>query len=184
MFKKLLETVSDVAPTVAGLAATALSGGNPAAGALVGSVIRKILGKAPQSADELERMSARILGDPEKIQQFRMAMRQAELEELRIRALDVQDARKTLEKSRGAAIISSVVVAGYLIAVFTAMTLTIPEGSQNLAYLLLGNLGTGFGMVLTFWLGSSVGSKEKTAILQQYAAAAKSDQDARGRAAP
>jgi hypothetical protein len=178
-FKRLLETVGDVAPTVAGLAATALSGGNPAAGALVGSVIKKILGKEPQSAADLEDMARDILGDPEKIQQFRMAMRQAELEELRIRALDVQDARKTLDKSSGAVWISLFVVIAYTIAMTIAMTTVIPAGSQNLAYLLLGNLATGFGMVLTFWLGSSVGSKEKTAILQKYADAAKADQSAR-----
>ncbi|MCG7985074.1 MAG: hypothetical protein JAY90_20280 [Candidatus Thiodiazotropha lotti] len=181
-FDDLLDVAKDVAPTVAGMATTIATGGNPAAGAMVSSIFERILGKRPESPQEFEDMAAEILGNPESIQQFRIEMRQAELEELRIRTLDTQDARKTLGISIGAVLISVIVVLSYAIAIIYVMTEEIPAGSQNLTYLLLGNLGTGFGMVLTFWLGSSTGSKEKTQVLAQYADAAKADQEARRKA--
>ncbi|HHJ11821.1 MAG TPA: hypothetical protein ENK00_01465 [Chromatiales bacterium] len=177
-WQKLLETVKDVAPTLAGAAATMVTGGNPAAGAIVASLARKLTGS---DSDDLDDIAGQILGDPEKLQAFRLEMRKSELEELKLRTLDVQDARKTLNISRGAIVISTVVVVGYFIATLVVMTVSIPETSQNLSYLLLGNLGTGFGMVLTFWLGSSVGSKEKDKTMSLYMEAARKDQEKRVR---
>lgn len=174
----LLKTASDVAPTVAGLAAAALTGGNPAVGGVVNSIVAKILGK-DADGKTLEESAQAIMGDPEKLQAFRLEMRKAELEELRIRALDVQDARKLAKASKGPIILSTVVVVGYLAATTLAMTVTLPEASQSLAYLLLGNLGTGFGMVLTYWLGTSLGSQSKTQVMQRYMDAARSDQQSR-----
>lgn len=172
-FGKLLDAASDIAPTIVGTAAAAATGGNPAVGVLVKGIMSKVLGKGGNTVEEA---ATEILGDPEKIQQFRMEMRKAELEELRIRATDVQDARKTLTMSKGAVIVSAFVLTGYLAATATAMVIELPPGSRELAYLLLGNLGTGFGMVLTFWLGSSVGSKEKDAAMDRYVQAAQRDQ--------
>lgn len=178
-WEQLLSTAQDVAPTLAGAAATMASGGNPAAGAVVAALARKVLGVPSDTS--LEEVSEQLMGDPIALQRFRIEMRQLELEELRLRTLDVQDARKLLDRSSGPIVVSIVVVLGYFIATLIVMTMALPAGSENLAYLLLGNLGTGFGMVLTFWLGSSVGSKNKDATMAKYADAAKQDQIARGR---
>lgn len=176
----LLDIARDVAPSVAGAAATVVSGGNPAVGALVTSVLGGILGKdGPTTKEDLEDMAGAILADPEKIQAFRLEMRKLELKELEIRTLDVKSARDTLSKSKGAVVLSTIVVTAFAVSVILVMTTAIPEGSQNLAYLLLGTLAAAFGGVLNFWLGSSVGSKDKTDILAAYAAAATSDQAAR-----
>lgn len=172
-FSKLIDVASGVAPTIVGAAAAAATGGNPVVGALIKSVMSKVLGKSDVT---VESAAAEILGDPEKIQQFRIEMRKVELEELRIRAMDVQDARKTMAVSKGAVIVSALVLMGYFVATAMAMAIELPPGSRELAYLLLGNLGTGFGMVLTFWLGSSVGSKEKDAAMDRYVQAARRDQ--------
>ena len=178
--ERVLDIARDVAPGVAGAAATVVSGGNPAVGALVSSVLGGILGKdGPTTNEELEDMAGAILGDPEKIQQFRLEMRKLELKELEIRTLDVKSARSTLTKSKGAVVLSTIVVLAYSLAIMLVMLTEIPEGSRNLAYLLLGTLGTAFGGVLNFWLGSSVGSKDKTDILATYAKAAELDQTAR-----
>lgn len=177
LWDQLLDTARDVAPTLAGAAATIATGGNPAAGAAVSALARKLTGGRDDT--DLDSMAQQILGDPARLQQFRLEMRQLELDELKIRTLDVQDARKTLQYSRGPVIISAVVVVGYFLATLIVMTIEIPPGSRNLAYLLLGNLGTAFGMVLTFWVGSSSGSKEKDKTMSMYMQAAKQDQDDR-----
>jgi hypothetical protein len=182
-FDDLIGLAKDVAPSVAGMATTVATGGNPAAGALVASIFERILGRKPTGKDDLEDMASEILGDPSKIQEFRLAMRQAELDELKIRTLDVQDARKLLTISKGAVYISILVVTGFFASVFVAMTETIPTESQNLAYLLIGTLASGFSSVLGYWLGSSQGSKQKTEILQSYAEASRIDQEARRRVA-
>lgn len=171
----VLNTVKDIAPSLAAAAGTAV--GSPLLGGVLGALARKLTGADP-GADP-DQVAADLLGDPDKLQAFRMEARKLELEELRLRTLDVQDARKTLPISRGAATISTVVVIGYMVAMGLVMTVSIPDGSQSLAYLLLGNLGTGFGMVLTFWLGSSVGSKNKDATMSAYLQAAQADQSAR-----
>jgi len=178
-WSKLMDTAVDVAPTLAGAAATVITGGNPTAGAAVAALVRKLTGAG--EGEDLNDVARQILGDPAKLQAFRLEMRQLELDELRIRTLDVQDARKTLGLSKGAVVISVVVVVGYFIATLIVITTTIPAGSQNLAYLLLGNLGTAFGVVLTFWVGSSSGSKEKDKTMSMYMQAARKDQDARAK---
>lgn len=45
-YEKLLDTVKDVAPIVAGGATTVLTGGNIALGSVVSSVIAKVMGKS------------------------------------------------------------------------------------------------------------------------------------------
>ena len=177
LWGSLLDSLKDVAPALATAAGTVVGG--PLAGGVLGALARKLTGAGADVS--LDDIAADILGDPEKQQQFRIESRKLELEELKLRTMDVASARQTLKMSLGASVISTVVVTGYLGAVVLAMTAAIPAASQNLAYLLLGNLGTGFGMVLTFWLGSSVGSKEKDQINLAYAEAAKADQAARRR---
>jgi hypothetical protein len=171
-WSRLLDTAKDVAPSLAGAAATAAGG--PAIGAIVAAAARKAVGAGDEAS--VEDVAQQVLGDPEALQRFRFAMRRAELEELRIRTQDTADARRALRVSKGAVWVSLFVTAAYSAAVVLVMTVAIPAGSESLAYLVLGNLGTGFGMVLTFWLGSSVGSKEKEQTLAIYAEAAKRDQ--------
>jgi len=175
---RVLGVARDVAPTLAGAAATIATGGNPMAGAAVAALARRVVGAKADAP--LEDVAEQLLGNPEAIQKFRVEMRQLELEELRLRTLDVQDARRILDRSAGPVVVSIIVVLGYFIATLLVMTNELPPGSENLAYLLLGNLGTGFGMVLTFWLGSSVGSKDKDQAMAKHADAAKRDQIERG----
>lgn len=172
---KLLEAVQDVAPTLAVAAGTAIGG--PLAGGVAGALARKLTGSSTD--DDIEVMAAEIMGDPEKLQAFRIEMRKLELEELRLRTLDVKSARTLAKYVKGSVWISIFVVAGFALAVFGVMTEEIPASSQAVAYLLLGTLATAFGAVLNFWLGSSQGSKEKTQILDKFASAAKQDQRAR-----
>jgi|SRR5690554_559237 len=175
-YEKLLDTARDVAPTVAGGAAMAASGGNPALGALVSSIMGKVVGRPGVSPEEA---SEAILGDPEAIAEFRARMRDAEIKELEIRAKDTSSARELIKHSQGPVVISSLVTAAFSVLVFLVMFVEVPDSSQAVAYMLLGTLATAFGQVLNFWLGTSVGSKEKDSTISRFVIAADADQKAR-----
>jgi len=175
-YEKLLDTAKDVAPTVAGGAATALSGGNPALGTLVSSIVGKVMGQEGVDVEEASRI---ILGDPEKLSEFRMQMREAEIKELEIRTKDVQDARTVLKNSKGPVAISALIVVAFSILLFMVMFVSIPAASQAVAYMLMGTLASEFTRTTTFWLGSSQSSKDKDATISRFAEAAKQDQTRR-----
>lgn len=176
-YDKLLDAAKDVAPTVAGGAATALTGGNIALGSVVSSIISKVVGR---EGVDLETASETILGDPNKLMEFRSRMRDAEIKELEIRTKDVQNARQLLSVSKGPIIISGLVVLTFSILLYMVMFVAIPAASQAVAYLLMGSLGAGFTQVLNFWLGTSVGSKEKDSTINRFVEAAKTDRSKNG----
>jgi len=175
-YEKLLDTARDVAPAVAGGAAMAAGGGNPALGALVSSIMGKVVGRPGVSAEEA---SEAILGDPKVISEFRKEMREAEIRELEVRAKDTQSARDVLKHSKGPVVISSLIVSAFSVLVFLVMFVSIPAASQAVAYMLMGSLATAFTQVLNFWLGTSVGSKEKDSTISRFATAAEVDQKTR-----
>lgn len=180
-YKQLLETTKDVAPVVAGGAATVLSGGNIGLGAVVSSIMGKVLG---QPVQDLEEAAQAILGDPEATMEFRSRLKDAEIKELEIRAKDTQSARNILAHSIGPIVISTLIAVAFSTLVFMVMFVSIPAGSQAVAYMLMGSLATAFTQVLNFWLGTSVGSKEKDSTIARFSTAAEFDQKARRDNAP
>ncbi|MBA1147429.1 hypothetical protein H0Z60_10210 [Ectothiorhodospiraceae bacterium WFHF3C12] len=177
MWDKLMGLVKDAAPTLAGVAGTALTGGNPAGGAVLSSLARQLTGDGKDA--DLDQVAEQILADPEKLQEFRLRARKLDLKELELRTQDVQHARETHKDSQAPAIISVLVIVAFIGAVGTVMSVQIPEGSRNLAYLLLGHVAGAFSTVLAYWLGSSKGSKDKDRMMSAYADAARRDQQAR-----
>lgn len=177
-YNKLLDVAKDVAPTLAGGAAAVASGGNPAVGALVSSIIGKVVGKPSQ---DLETSAEEILGDPSKVMEFRSRMRDAEIKELEIRTKDVQSARSTLDKSQGAVWISILIVAAFTALLGIVMFVAIPAASQAVAYILMGTLAGEFAKTTNFWLGSSISDKEKERTINTFADAAKQDQATRAK---
>lgn len=64
------------------------------------------------------------------------------------------------------AFVAAAVLAGFLFCVFIVLTKPTPEGSRELALVLLGALSTKSTQIVTYFFGSSAGSKEKTALLK------------------
>ena len=153
----------------------------------VTGIARDILGTT--DADGIERA---VATDPNLALQFKMALLQAEadaraheaqmnrqaLEELNSRIADVASARsQTVELAKaGSAIawgspivsvLAIVVFAGFVYMLFAKV---VPEGMKEALLLLGGSAATGYGMVLSYWLGSSSGSAQKTAALEKVAA--------------
>lgn len=153
----------------------------------VTGIARDILGTT--DAAGIERA---VATDPNLALQFKMALLQAEadaraheaqmnrqaLEELNSRIADVASARsQTVELAKaGSAIawgspivsvLAIIVFAGFVYMLFAS---AVPEGMKEALLLLGGSAATGYGMVLSYWLGSSSGSAQKTAALEKVAA--------------
>ena len=151
-------------------------------GAAIGQITgiaRNILG-----TDDATGIEKAIAADPNLALQFKMAIIQAEadarrqeFEALQAQLADVQSARNQTVKlaEAGSAIAwGSPVVSVLAIAVFGGFVWmlfkqSVPEGMKEALLLLGGSAATGYGMVLSYWLGSSSGSAQKTLALEKAA---------------
>lgn len=100
-------------------------------------------------------------------------LQDAAIRELEIHAKDRDSSRNMqteLAKAKHAsayapAIISLIVTLGFFGMMYIVFNKAVPEGSEQLANILLGVLGAGFTQVLNFWLGSSKSSQDKTMLM-------------------
>lgn len=173
----LIPILLSLAPTVASWIMGDKTG---AAVSKVTGIARDILGT--DSADGIERA---IAADPNLALQFRMAVIQAEadarrqeFDTLQAQLADVQSARnQTVELAKagsaiawGAPIVSTLITVGFFVMLYLVIRREIPEGSRDLANIMLGSLGSSFTAVVGYWVGSSAGSAQKTAALEKVAA--------------
>lgn len=168
-------------PLLLGLAPTVASW---IAGDKTGAAIGKVTGIAREilGTDDVGAIERAIAADPEKALQFRIAVVQAEadarrveFETLQAQLADVQSARhQTVELARagsaiawGAPIMSALITVGFFVMLYLVIRKEIPEGSRDLANIMLGSLGASFAAVTAYWVGSSAGSAQKTAALER-----------------
>ena len=55
---------------------------------------------------------------------------------------------------------------GFFVLIIILVFFDIKDGSKEIVYTLLGSFGTAFGMAMSYFFGSSEGSKEKTKMLK------------------
>ena len=160
---KLKEIVRTVAPALA----TALGG--PLAGSAVRVLSEKFLGKADGTPEELEPVLASAT--PEQIielrkldNDFKSKLIEAGIKIEEIDAGDRLSARGMFSTTRDPTVtiltISVVIVWGTV--QYALFTQAIPEGSHDMIVRMLGTLDAALLTVMTFWFGSSRGSKDKT----------------------
>lgn len=84
-----------------------------------------------------------------------------------VHASDRADARKmqTASKSPMPAILSIMVTAGYFGVLLGMMTEALSVRDSQALLIMLGSLGTAWGMVMAFWFGTTKGSSEKNELL-------------------
>lgn len=146
-----------------------------AAGALVASVLGC---EATPDA-----VSAALAGNPEaavKLREIESAERVRLLEwqadQLRAELENVKDARarEVAMAQAGAgfaawgppAVIAAVVAVGFFVMLWVALSLPGDKPMGETLAMLLGSLGAAFGAVVNYYLGSSLGSAQKTAMIQ------------------
>ena len=163
---RLRKAVAKSAPKIA----EALGG--PLAGAAVAAVARAVFGK--EDVDENVLADAVAAASPEQLialkraeNEFRIAIRQAAVEESRIDAGDRASARERQHKMRDwtPSILGALIVAGFFVTLAAMVSRRLPEGADTEFSIMLGALATMTAAVVNYFFGSSAGSREKTMLL-------------------
>lgn len=176
----LVPLVANAAPTIGSLLGGLIPfPGGAILGQVAGKVLAEALGVAP-TPDAIH--NAITTGDPATVQaqltEAEVKM-QTELEKHKAEIADVQDARHVgIEYTKldsnikwASGVVSVIAVFGF--CVFSYMAITRPPGAdQNVLMYLLGVWSAAFGTVLTYWLGSSSGSSDKSAQIAAMAGTA------------
>lgn len=179
-WSSLAPLVANAAPTIGGI----LGGLIPfPGGAVLGQVAGKVLAEALGVPPTPEAVNTAITtGDPATVTAALSAAdakMQAEIEKHKADLADVQDARSTnLELNKigsslgwAPAVVSTVVLLGFLILSFIAMKPELTGVRTDVTLFLLGAWSGYAGAVVTYWLGSSAGSSEKSNQLAALAGA-------------
>lgn len=129
--------------------------------------------KSLTGSDDLATAVDKINSDPGLFASFKAEMNRNAEAILAIHARDRQDARNMMIKlaeaghwaAGGPVIISLVVAIGFFAMLWIVLKVAVPDASKELAYVLLGGLGTSFTQVINYWCGSSKSSADKTRML-------------------
>lgn len=166
--KEWMNVVNAVAPTIA----TALGG--PLAGAGVAALSRAILKKNGGTEAELAEVIAS--GDPDvlvKLKQaeleFQTTMKELDIDEQALYFSDRADARNREIQLRDKvpAVLSGGVIAGFLIYVTAVTFLPDVPVEKDILMFVLGQLSGMAGVAMSYYLGSSRGSKDKNTMLSK-----------------
>lgn len=173
--------VGPMAPTIGGLLGGLIPfPGGAILGKVAGQVVAEALGVAPTPTAVANAIQT---GDPAAIQaamtEAEIKMK-AEVEKHKADLEDVQDARATTVKyvnagsslSFGAVVVSIVVLLGFCVISFLAMKPDLAGVDKSVTLFLLGAWSGFAGSVITFWIGSSAGSADKSAQIAQMATTA------------
>ena len=134
----------------------------------VADAIQQVTGSDPSTQAGVAAAQAAIDAKPELKLQLQGVLAAIETD-----AADVADARKqTLalvaahsRMSWAPAIVSVVVLCGFIATLIAALTKSIPPGNETMINMVIGTLTMMAGSVVTYWVGSSSGSAQKTALL-------------------
>lgn len=162
-WRSLLATVAPVLATAAG---------GPLAGVATKAIAAKLLGNPDASQDQVE---AAVLGaDPAMLlklreldQQFQKDLQAAGIELEKIAAEDRASARnrEVQVKDHMPAVIGVGVCLGFFAVLGWMLVNGKPPSGGDAMLVLLGSLGTAFTAIISYYYGSSAGSKLKTEAL-------------------
>lgn len=164
----LLNLVKTVAPSIA----TAVGG--PLAGMATRAISEALLGKPDGTEDELAEAAKNAT--PEQL----LALKQAEQNfVIRMRELDV-DLERIANQDRGSArereiktgdytpkLLAAAVTFGFFGVLFWMIAYGLPVNGGEAMLVMLGTLGTAWGAIVSYYFGSSAGSREKTQAMNR-----------------
>jgi hypothetical protein len=131
------------------------------------AVAQQAINSDPKLAAELRYKLAALAAQQDQ------EARQAELDILTARLRDVADARaQTVDLAKAGsavswapAVVSFVVLITFGTVMWAALTRTLPAGSETILNMLLGTLAAMATSTVSYWVGSSAGSQQKTDLL-------------------
>ena len=146
--------------------------GGPLAGAAVSALARAIFGK--DDVDEEELAVALETASPDQLialkraeNDFRVAIRNAAVEEARIDAADRASARERQTKLGDwtPSILGAFIIGGFFLTLAAMVARKLPPGAETEFSIMLGALATMTAAVVNYYFGSSASSREKTMLL-------------------
>lgn len=163
--------MNDFLKTLAPLLGTALGG--PLGGAAASFIADK-LGLDSKDVKSISEVLNGGKMTPEQIAQVKLAeidfqkfleSNKIKLEE--IAALDRNSARELLKSTRSyvPATLTFGITIGYFVVLLGMMTKAFTVADSQVMLIMLGQLGTAWGVTIAFWFGTTSGSKDKTDIL-------------------
>jgi len=164
----LLNLVKTVAPSLA----TAVGG--PLAGMATRAISDALLGKPDGTEDEL--IDAAAKATPEQLlalkkaeQDFAVRMRELEIDLQRIDAADRSSAREREVKTGDwtPRVLAAAVTLGFFGVLGYMIAYGLPAQGGEALLVMLGTLGTAWGAIVSYYFGSSAGSKEKTEAMNR-----------------
>jgi hypothetical protein len=164
----LLALVRTVAPSIA----TAVGG--PLAGMATRAISEALLGKPDGTEQEL--VDAAKNATPEQLlalktaeQDFAVRMRELEIDLHRIDAGDRSSAREREVKTKDMTprLLAAAVTVGFFGVLGYMLAYGLPVQGGEALLVMLGTLGTAWGAIVSYYFGSSAGSREKTDQLNQ-----------------
>lgn len=176
-WKELGKKIAGAAPLLGGIIA------GPA-GAGVGQVVNLVAGALGIEADHAtpETIARQLETDPEALlklrrletdhaeQLARLALEQARIEladRADARAREIEITRTTGRRDHQLYILAWLVVLGFGGLCAVLMRWPVPEGSNQVVFMLFGSLASGFTLVLQYFFGSSRSSQDKTRLLSR-----------------
>jgi hypothetical protein len=131
------------------------------------AVAQQVIARDPQAAAQLRVQLAQIAAEPEKAQSDAAAAdltaRLKDVADARAQTVALAQARSTIQWAP--AIVSAVVLSTFGTVMWLALTRALPAGSETILNMLLGTLAAMATSVVSYWVGSSAGSAQKTDLL-------------------
>ncbi len=152
--------------------------GGPLAGAATAALARAIFGKEAAGketlgedawAEAVEGASAeQLIALKRADDEFRLAIRHAAIEELKIDAGDRASARERQHKMRDwtPSVLGALIIGGFFATLAVMVAKRLPPGAETEFSIMLGALATMTAAVVNYFFGSSAGSREKTHLLR------------------
>lgn len=159
---QLLNIVKTVAPSIA----TAMGG--PLAGMAVRTLSETLLGKPDGTTEELAAAAAaatpdQLLALKNAENQFKLEMKKLDVDLERISAGDRDSARQMMVQTKDwtPRALAAAITVGFFGVLMYMLTYGIPTAGGEAMLVMLGTLGTAWGAVVSFYFGSSAGSRAK-----------------------
>lgn len=167
-----METIINLVRTVAPTIASAVGG--PLAGMATRAISEAFLGRPNATEEELIGAAANVT--PEQL----LALKQAEHDfAIKMRELDV-DLERISNEDRSSArereaktsdytpkLLAAVVTLGFFSVMFWMIANDLPANGGEAMLVMLGTLGTAWGAIISYYFGSSAGSREKTQAINE-----------------
>lgn len=163
---RIKRAIAGAAPQIAGAL------GGPLAGVAVSALAKAIFGTEDVSEADLE--IALTNATPDQLlalkraeNEFRIAIRDAYIEEQRIHASDRDSARRRqhMMNDWAPSVLGVLIIFGFFIVLAAMLSQRLPDGAETEFSIMLGALATMTAAVVNYFFGSSAGSKEKTRLL-------------------